>query len=195
MVTETEKPVYLVLQSESDVVWDIQAAPDARIALVAVLANVRVGVANLDQAVPVEFMYQAALQVCSVFPARAPADYWLFVQRAKESNSGEFKDMLEANRQMANTYSRWFDKNFGMGSETELIGIDEASQVLVGPLPATLDARIAFKPLLGAHVQIASEDYVMASSAASYQAKHEELVRALAEKMAGGDLKALQKGS
>jgi hypothetical protein len=96
---------------------------------------------------------------------------------------------------MARAYSRWFDKSFGMGSETELIGIDEASQVLVGPLPATLDARIAFKPLLGPHVQIASEDYVMASSAATYQAKHQELVRALAEEMAGGDLKSLQKGS
>ena len=195
VVTETEKPVYLVLQSESDVVWNIQAAPDARIAHVAVLANGRVGVANLDQTVPVEFMNEAALQRCSVVPAREPADYWLFVQRAKESNSDEFKDMLEANRQMARAYSRWFDKNFGMGSETELIGIDEASQVLVGPLPATLDARIAFKPLLGAQVQIASEDYVMASSTASYQAKHQELARALAEKMAGGDLKSLRPGS
>jgi hypothetical protein len=195
VVTETKKPVYLVLQSESDVVWNIQAAPDARIAHVAVLGNGRVGVANLDQTVPVQFMNQAALQRCNVIPVREPAGYWLFVQRAKESTSSEFTEALERNRQMSRDYSRWFHKNFGMGSETELIGLDEASQVLVGPLPATLDERIAFKPLHGAQVQIAREDYVMASSAADYQAKHQELVRTLAAKMAGGDLKSLRPGS
>jgi hypothetical protein len=35
----------------------------------------------------------------------------------------------------------------------------------------------------------------MAGSAAEYKAKHQELARTLAEKMAGGDLKSLRKGS
>ena len=138
---------------------------------------------------------QPALQRCDVIPVREPADYWIFVQRAKEANSAEFGEMLEKNRQMARAYSRWFDKNFGMGSETDLIGLDEASQVLVGPLPATLEERIAFKPLQGASVRVAQEEYVLVSTEADYRAKHGELVRALAEKMAGGDLKSLRPGS
>ena len=196
VVTETEKPVYLVLQSESDILWNIQAALDARIAHVAVLANGRVGVANLDPAVPVEFMNQPVLERCNVIPCANPPTTGSSCSAPRKSNSGLLQ--RRARKEPADgteLTSRWFDKNFGMGSETELIGLDRASQILVGPLPATLEARVAFKPLQGAHVQLANEDYVMAGSRRRYKAKHQELVRALAEKMAGGDLKALRKGS
>ena len=137
----------------------------------------------------------SALQRCNVVPVREPADYWVFVQRAKENNSSEFSEALERNRQFSRDYSRWIHKNFGMGSETDVIGVDEASQVLVGPLPTELEERIAFKPLQGASVRVAHEEYVLVSTEADYRAKHGELVRALAEKMAGGDLKSLRPGS
>jgi hypothetical protein len=195
VVTETEKPVYLVLQSESDVVWNIQAAPNARIAHVAVLANGRVGVANLDQAVPVEFMNQTVLQRCNVIPVREPADYWLFVQNAKDDPSDELTKTLQKNRDMSEVYSRWFARNFGMGSETGVVGLDQASQVLVGPLPADAEGRVPFRPLAGAQVRIATEDYVMASSEDSYRSKHEDMVVELARQMAGGDLESLRPGS
>jgi hypothetical protein len=195
VVTETEKPVYLVLQSESDIVWNVQAAPNARIARVAVVANGRVGVANLDPAVPVEFMNEGTVGRCNAIPMREPRDYWLFVQNAKDDPSDELTKMLEHSRELSQTYSRWFARNFGMGSETELVGLDQASQVLVGPPPADAEGRVPFKPLAGAQVRIAAEDYVMASSADDYRARHENMVLELAQQMAGGDLASLRPGS
>ena len=196
VVTETTKPVYLVLQSEaSNVLWNVQAAPGVKISHVAVLGSRSTGVANLDPSVPVEFMNQAVLHSCQVAPVRKPADYWLFVQHVKEDGSDYFKDSLEKNQQYYRDYSRWFADSFGMGSEIDVIGLDQASQVLVGPLPADREARVPFRPLQGAEVRVAQQDYVMASSKDAYRAKHQQLIRELAEKMAGGDLKSINKGS
>ena len=196
VVTETSGPVYLVLQNEwSSVVWNIQAAPGVKIAHVAVLGSGSVGIANLGESVPAEFMNGDVLKQCKIVPARLPADHWLLVQRVKDGSSDDLSDKLAESVERHGAYSRWFAANFGMQGENGVIGINEASHVLVGPLPASPDQRVVFKPLEGASVRIAREDYVTASSRADYRARHDELVRTLAEKMVGGDLKSLHKGS
>src|SRR6185369_11737950 len=119
-------------------------------------------------------------------------DHWLLVQNAKDDPSDELSKVLEETQEMSRAYSRWFLRNFGMGSETGVIGLDQASQVLVGPLPAGAEGRVPFKPLAGAQVRIATEDYVMASSADDYRARHENMVLELAQQMAGGDLASLR---
>lgn len=196
VVTETSRPVYLVLQSEgSNTLWNIHAAPATKIAHVAVIGSGTMAVANLDDAVKVELMTGATMQRCAVVPLRKPADHWLFVQRAKQDKSNMFTEAMERNVSLYRAYSRWFSGNFGFGSEDDVIGIDKTSQVLVGPLPASLEARIPFKPLNGASVRIAKQDYVWVTSKDEYRDKHRALARALAEKMVGGELKSLYKGS
>lgn len=196
VVTETSKPVYLALQNEwSNIVWNIQAAPGVKIAHVAVLGMGAVGVANLDPSVPAEFLDAEALSRCKVKPVREPADYWIFVKRAKAGTSGNLDDKLEENKADHRAYSRWFDANFATPSERGVIGMESASQVIVGPLPSNLDKRVPYKPLAGAEVRLSREDYVLVTSKDEYRAKHEGMVHKLAEEMAGGDLKSLYKGS
>jgi hypothetical protein len=194
VVTETEKPVYLVLQNEgSSVLWNIHAAPDVKIAHVAVISSGTAGIANLDPAVQVEFMNQPVLEHCKVVPVRKPANDWQFVQNAKEDPS--LADKLKENEDLYSAYSNWFHDNFGVDGEDDVVGIQEASQVLVGPLPASEDQRVAFKPLAGAEVRIAREDFVLAGSEDDYRARHEQMVLEMALKMAGGNLQSLRSGS
>ena len=196
VVTEKSKPVYLVLQNEwSNTLWNVHTAPGVVIAHVAVLGSGAVGVANLKPNVPVEFMNDRALQKCDVTPVREPADHWLFVRRVKNGSSGDLKRELAENTRLHHTYSKWFDENFGMPSETAVIGIEEASHVLVGPLPETPEKRVAFRPLKGARVRIAHEDYVFASGRADYRSAHDQLVREVVTEQAGGDLTSIDKGS
>src|SRR5262245_62440446 len=194
VVTETQKPVYLVLQNEaSRVLWNIHAAPNVKIAHVAVISSGTAGIANLDPAVPVEFMNQPVLEHCKVVPVRKPASDWLFVQQVQVDPS--LADKLKENEDLYSAYSNWFHANFGTDAEDDVIGIQEASHVLVGPLPATEEERVAFKPLAGADVRIASEDFVLAGSEDTYRAKHEQMVLELALKMAGGNLQTLRPDS
>lgn len=196
VVTETSKPIYLVLQNDGgNILWNVHAGPGVVIAHVAVVGNGLVGVANLDKAVPVEFVGKKALKQCHVTPVRRPADHWRFVQRAKDGSSGDLSELLSENRTRHRSYSRWFNKNFGIPSETAVIGLNRASHFLVGPLPETLDQRVTFKPLKGAQVQIAPEGYVFASGNANYRSQHDQHVRARAMRLVGGDLKSLYKGS
>ena len=194
VVTETAKPVYLVLQNEaSSVLWNIHAAPGVKIAHVAVISSGTAGIANLDPAIPVEFMNQPVLEHCKVVPARKPAKDWLFVQQVEVDPS--LTDKLKQNEDLYTAYSSWFHDNFGIDGEDDVVGIQEASQVLVGPLPATEEARVAFKPLAGAEVRIAREDFVFAGSEDDYTAKHEQMVLEMATKMAGGNLQSLRPDS
>jgi len=196
VVTETARPVYLVLQAEGrNTLWNIHAGQGTTIAHVAVIGSGAIAVANLDDQVKVELMTGANMTRCGIAPLRKPADHWVFVKNAKQDQSNMFKEAMDRNIAFYRAYSSWFSSNFGFGSETDVIGIDKASQVLVGPLPASLEARIPFKPLAGASVRIAKQDYVWATDKEAYRAKHRALARALAEKMVGGDLKSLYKGS
>jgi hypothetical protein len=183
-----------VLQNElSRVLWNIHAAPDVKIAHVAVISSGTAGIANLDPAVPVEFMNQPVLEHCKVVPVRKPADDWQFVQQVKVAPS--LADKLKENEDLYSAYSKWFQANFGIAGEDDVVGVQEASQVLVGPLPASDDQRVAFKPLAGADVRIAREDFMLAGSEDDYRAKHEQMVLEMALKMAGGNLQALRPDS
>ncbi len=196
VLTETSKPIYLVLQNDGgNILWNVHPGPDVVIAHVAVVGSGAVGVANLNVAVPVEFVTKKSLKKCNVRPVRKPADHWTFVRRAKDGSSGDLSEALAKNWRFYRTYSRWFKKNFGIPSETAVIGLNRASHFLVGPLPQTLDQRVIFRPLKGAQVQLAAEGYVFASSKAKYRSKHDQLVRAQVKRQVGGDLKSIKRGS
>ena len=189
VVTETSKPVYLVLSDAGNVIWNIQTAENARISQVAIIGSGNSGIANLDKSVPVTILNGENLKKCHVQPRRRPADHWLFVQRAKKMLS--FQETLQENVTAYRKYSNWFSDNFGQGSETGVIGVETVSHVLVGPLPESLEKRAVYKPLEGANVKVTDPGKILVSDELTYKVTVKALVADLAAKAAGGDLKSL----
>lgn len=189
VVTETSKPVYLVLSHVRNVIWNIQTHEKARISRVAIIGSGNSGIANLDKGVPVTILNGENLKRCRVQPRRRPADHWLFVKRAKKTPS--FQETLQENVSAYGKYSNWFTDNFGQGSETGVIGIETVSHVLVGPLPPALEMRVVYKPLEGADVKVTDPGKILVTDERTYKATVKALVADLAAKAAGGDLKNL----
>jgi len=193
VVTEQQKPVYLVLSGQSGIIWNIQKHPNAKISRVAMINYRTSGIANLDENVPVTALIGPRLKGCKAVPRRMPQKHWSFVKNAY--NSGSYKEIMAKNIKASKDYSKWFYKNFKQGSETRMIGDNIVSSVLVGPMPTSLEARIPYKSLKGVKLRLSPQDYVFASSNKQYRTKNLELVKALATEMSGGSLKALLPGS
>lgn len=87
-VTETAAPVYLVLTAHSDTIFNITAAPGARLERIAVIGSSVVGVANAPDGVAVEGLYGGALYRCGAQPERMPEAHWGYVRNVKEHNIG-----------------------------------------------------------------------------------------------------------
>lgn len=193
VVTEQQKPVYLVLSSQGGTIWNIQKHPNAQIARVAIISYRTSGIVNLDENVPVTAIIGERLRGCKALPRRMPQKHWGFSQISYKG--GSYKEDMARNIMASRKYSKWFRKNFKQGSETDMIGDNLVSTVLVGPMPASLEARIPYKTLKGARVQLSPFDYVFASSNKHYRTKNLELVKTLAAEMSGGSLKSLIPGS
>lgn len=192
-VTETSKPVYLVLQSsDSKLIWNIHKAPGAKISRVAVIGSHPSGVANLDAGVPLSMLAGGELAKCKVVPRRRPADHWMFMEDYKaQKGDRTMEDAMAKFRASANAYSAWLSGQFGIGSETDTVGATAVAQVLVGPLPKTPEQRAVFRPLAGAAIQLSAAPNLGAMPAAAYSEKHSARVRAVATRAAGGKLENL----
>lgn len=190
VVTETSKPVYLVLAYSSSTIFNIQMARGAHLARVALVGSGTAGVANAPPDVPMAVLNGRAMESCNVVPMRQPADHWGFVRNAKEDPG--LKEILAKNFAWASAFSRWYRESFGVSSEPDSIGASEASQVLVGPLPSTLESRVDFKSLEASTLYMSRTDYIFIGSGSDYKQKMTDLIIASATKLAGGDLSKLK---
>lgn len=191
VVTETEKPVYLVLSGGFNILWNIHKADKARISRVAIIGARNAGIANLDPAVPVSVLAGTASIKCRVAPSRRPRDTWAVVKDAKDGDQTSQK-AVESRKAHQMRYDTWFKQTFGRHSETVTIGLDRMSHAVVGPLPKTLETRVAYRGLEGSTVQLMPTDHV-ATDKAEYREKHAEIVTKQAAMLAGGDLAALDR--
>lgn len=190
VVTETSKPVYLVISYSFATIFNIHLADGARLSRIALIGSATGGVANVDKSVPVRSLTGRAMDSCEVAPLRMPADHWLFVRNVKENSS--LQSYLDRNRSQARAFSNWFRSNFGVGNEPDAIGSSEASHVLVGPLPESLDKRVTYRPLADAIVRLTKNDIVYGGSEDEFMAKKSVLIVMAATKFAGGDLNKLK---
>ncbi|WP_208352120.1 hypothetical protein [Pseudaestuariivita rosea] len=161
-VTDSTQILYLVLQSsQSGVIWHIHKMPETRIARVAVIANGTAGVIGLDPAIPVEYLDVSQNEQC-VQPDRNPRalpdyDYGREVSRKESYDLSRQRDMR------FRQYSTWFLSQFGVPSETTLIGIAKASHVIVGPVPEADAPRLSYVPMDGQTVRVTKNDLVYIS--------------------------------
>ena len=193
VVTETEKPVYLVLSGGFNILWNIHKADKARISRVAVIGERNAGIVNLDPSVPVTVLAGTASRKCGVVPARRPRDSWAVVQHAKDGDQMS-KQAVEKRRALQARYDTWFKQTFGRHSETVTIGLDRMAHAVVGPLPKTLEARVPYRGFDASTVLLMPTDHVMfAATEREYLEPYREIVTKQAAMLAGGDLAALNR--
>ena len=189
-VTETAKPVYLVLSSGFNIIWNIQPAAKAKIARIVIIGGRQTGYVNAPEGVPVEILTGKNMTRCGVQPAREPQDHWGFIRNAKEM--GGMEDVVKKNYRYFNRYATWLRKAIGGAAVTKMFDVNKASHALIGPLPASLDQRIAYKSIKGKPVSVTATGYLLVTTKKDFKKRFKEKVIKLATKMVGGDLTVLR---
>jgi hypothetical protein len=176
VVTDTRGPIYLVLAGGNDIVWNIEKAPNSVISHVAIIGGDNAGIANLDPSVPVTALTGKAAKDCGVAAARLPKSSWTIVAQANEGDMAAI-DSVKLQTEKYNRYSSWFHTTFGKDSEAVTIGIARMSHALIGTVPASLEARLPYRGILGSTVLLAPTRSVFYSASPDdYAAKIRELL-------------------
>ncbi len=166
VVTETERPVYLVLAGPWDVLWNLHKAKGVGISRAAILGVGNAGIVNLDPGVPVTVLAGNAGAACKTTAHRRPQDYWQVVREAAKGDRTS-KQAVESRMTVYAKYDRWFTSNFGKSSEGVTIGIEMMSHALVGPVPASLEARVPYHGFAGSTVRLAPADHAFFAASPS----------------------------
>lgn len=194
VVTDTKAPVYLVLQGGHSRLWNIHAAPGARIAHITVVGGRYVGVANAPEGVKVEFLTGKKAESCGATPFLKPNDRWDAVVRAKNGDS-IMKEAVNMREGKYRKYSRWFKHNFGTSASHAIVGDDVVGHALVGSLPASAEQRVPYASLKSARVLVTPADYIMVETPKAFRAKTDELTKQTAEKALGTTLASVRQAA
>lgn len=194
-VTETSRPVYLVVEAvHGQRIVNLHLAPGARLERVVLLGARQMGVANLPAGVPVEAILGDVLQACARLPFYPLNPGHLFYQSVE--NGAIREDEVETHEaKHAAFHAAWeaaFRAMFGQGAEATLAGNWYGGTLAVaGPVPATPEGRAVWIPIEGAPVTLTVDQYVetaaMARDGKGFAARVEAIVRAFA----WGDLQNL----
>jgi hypothetical protein len=187
VVTETSKPVYLVLTYNDSIMFNFQIAEGAKLSRIAMIGWDAGGVVNVDPSVKISALTGDRMQACKATPQLKPREHWVYVQNMKALGGEMAEESLKKNHGYASAFTSWFMQHFGQPAEPGMIGASVASHVLVGPQPATPEARIAFKPLAQSKMRITPIEYIVGSKE-DYLTKNKELIVAKAEQLMGNKL-------
>lgn len=196
-VTETRKPVYLVLEnSYGNLIWNIHLAPGARIERVVLLGGEHAGVANLDPVVPVEVLPGPALEACGIRPAYGlNAGHLFFQSMASGAMSKDEADTkLAAIKDAVAAYDIWFRDSFGILASESRSGFDQGTISVVGPVPGEADPKAVYAPVKGARIRTTQDTYFEVRGQVAKGEDFAGRVKAIATTFAYGDLTNLRQG-
>jgi len=182
-ITDESAPLLLVLQAAgAPLLWNLHATPGVEVSGIVVVGGPGSAVHPLEPTTPVTFLDIA--EGCAPQPARAAQPWWDMFHRPG-AGSGDFEERNSARHAV---YEAWFATTFGEASEPGTLGAWAANHVLVGPLPASPEARAAYRPLDGARIVAHDGPLLYAEPARRREADIAARRYALAEAAAGGDL-------
>ena len=171
-ITDTSAPLHLVLQNAWEgMVWNLHLAPGVEISRIAVISTGPAAVADTGRDMPIEAVDVTQVDGC-VVPARDPdatPEQLTDVGRTSiEMGLGDLVRERQDERKQAamvayRSYTGWFRDQFGVFSETDVIGYGTASHILVGPVPASEEERVPFVPLDGRSVHATPNTLVFAA--------------------------------
>ena len=167
IVSQTDAPVYLVLQSRGgSVLWNLLPMPGVTLAHVAVLGRGAAGVMNVPDGVPVQGGVPAEDGPCGVVPELKPDP----TEKAARQGGGKVAGSIAKDRNARyKPYAKWFRATFGAAPETNLIHHGALAHVLVGPMPAPGAAKAQWRSTDGARVMVTARDITYAASDADHQ--------------------------
>lgn len=191
-VTETTRPVHLVLQNptSSNILYNFHLAPGARVSGVSMLGAEANAAANLPEGVPVEVMNTATLSACGtplVDRARGEGGIERRIrdhQLRGEDDIAEARAKLEADLE---AFNGWFEALFGKRSDESLKGLSYAEASLIGPASADPAGGVAYRALAGAYVVAQTDAYFKVAGLHAWPGAFKEEVRRLGTELAGGD--------
>jgi hypothetical protein len=198
-VTETAKPVYLVLQGNwGNRLWNLHLAPGARLERVVLLGGDQAGVANLPQGVPVEVMRDAERVACGLPLPSYPLNPGFMLFQSLEAghlDPDEAAATLAQIEAQVQKYDQWFQGAFGVSALQSMAGNwVEASIAVAGPVPAMPEGRAVWRSVKGATAQITADTYVEYDALAEQGVDFQARVLAIANAFAWGDLRNLKQG-
>lgn len=197
-VTETDRPVYLVLLNfRGHRIWNIHLAPGARVERVVLLGGEQAGVANLDPVVPVEVLPAAGLAECGLSPAYALNPGHRFFEVLRDG-PGSYKEEAEAKLVLMEegiaAWNTWFRDSFGVLADETRAGFDKGMVSVVGPLPGEEDPKAVYAPIEAARIRMTQDKYFEIRGQSAEADSFSGRVKAIATSFAFGDLNYLRQG-
>jgi hypothetical protein len=200
-VTETQNPVYLVLETGSgNRMWNLHLAPGARIERVILLGGDQAGIANLDPVVPVEVILNDGLTACGIQPAYTLNTGHQLMQVAQGSvrdpalSRQDAESQLAALRVAADAYDVWFRDSFGVMAGQSRVGFDTGTLSVIGRVPAGADPKAVYDPIAGARIRTTQDQFFEIKGQVAEGQDFTARVRAIATDFAFGNLATLSQG-
>ncbi len=159
IVGQSDKPVYLVLASETAMVWNIVKAPETKISRVVLLGNYGVGVSNLADEVPVEVIAGSALAVCGGHVALQPKPHWPLYD-----STGNRRKLLNRYKDDYRQFNRWFQNTLGVSVDTNLVAVRSANHFYVGEATPGQADKFPYKYVTDSKVRAYSDDRLTISN-------------------------------
>jgi hypothetical protein len=199
-VTDTSAPLYLVLQSNSETVWNIHTAAGVTISHIAMVSGGSSGLAGdiggaTFEAIRASDFGDRPEEVlrgnqpdpesydCMAWPFQKPNETWTSWKGAQE---GDMMDghLLFGEAQRFAAYEHWYREMLGASPNDNAVITASARAALVGPIPAT---PIAFSPQDGLQLRLDRFDTVFTGTPEELTAQFNDHLRGILNAAAGGD--------
>ncbi len=151
-VTETTRPVYLMLAAHDETLWSLQLAEGARLDGVAVFARRPQALANAPEDARLAFTVRDGSQQrrCFIPPQRPVDETWRVLEKVEtetEIAGTSFRYLVEKATREHAAFRSWIGKH--IRPPDTAVSAYRTGHVLIGPKPAR---RQAYRPLEGATV-------------------------------------------
>lgn len=187
VITETEAPVHLILQTSSGrLMWNLSLKEGVTLSGITLLGGDIVALANLPRNVPVEALTARELASCAPMREQRPlASDPVFKQvEIGLSRPSDARAVLERRSAAAEEWNQWFQFQFGVRDDSTRIGYDVAGiAALVGPLLETPEDRVGYHGFKGRTVHIVPDVLTILSEPAKADLRWRQRVQARAKSL------------
>jgi len=194
-VTDQSAPNHLILSGAGDVLWNIHVARYASISNITLIGRGAAGVVNMPGNTKIQSMTGEKAAKCGAVFWRKPDETWRFYQDLKKRGNLERDDTMKENMQLFANFNTWYRKNFEANSDQADVKAYRISNILVGPVPESMDDRLEFRPIKDQVVYMVGGRSTVLATKEQYKKIGQQKVVESTKKLVGNDLSVLNPGS